>query len=219
MPNLILIPTELERQSIASALRLDATHWQLETVGFGVIAAAVHSSRLIAAHQPSRVIVAGIAGLFSATANAMTTANAELAVGSACWFGRVAIDGIGVGQGEQFVDARQLGWKSAPDENGDGTLSLDTPDATTDHLLLTVCSASASAQEAEQRRQRHPNAVGEDMETYAVAMACRAADVPCAVIRGFSNATGCRDHASWQIRAALKSVSERLQPLIDQSHS
>ncbi len=53
-----------------------------------------------------------------------------------------------------------------------------------------------------------PKAVAEDMEGYAVALACRLHDVPLTIIRGISNQAGDRNHDGWQVAEALQSAAE-----------
>lgn len=223
MPNLILIPTDRERDviervanspgSIGRILPGNDADWQIHTIGFGVIAAAVNATRLISKHDPDLVVVAGIAGRFDASLKN------DPPVGKAVWFSSVQIDGIGIGQGESFVDATELGWRWGSGSNADGSLDLWTPDHGSGRTLLTVCSASASPKDAVWRSRRFPDALAEDMESYAVASACVTAGVRCAVLRGLSNIVGCRDHSRWQTEAALTDVARGLRNLLMDSPS
>jgi futalosine hydrolase len=52
-----------------------------------------------------------------------------------------------------------------------------------------------------------PAAVAEDMEGFAVALACRLAGVPLTIIRGISNTAGDRDHARWRVPEALAAAA------------
>ena len=63
---------------------------------------------------------------------------------------------------------------------------------------------------AERRRQCYPQAVAEDMEGYAVALACSISGLRLTIIRGISNETGVRDKSKWSIRESLQSVAEAL---------
>ena len=69
--------------------------------------------------------------------------------------------------------------------------------------LLTVCSATATEAVACERRDLFPGAVAEDMEGFAVALACRLAGVPLAIVRGISNAVGDRRFERWQMPEAM----------------
>ena len=50
----------------------------------------------------------------------------------------------------------------------------------------------------------------EDMEGFAVATACRLANVPLSIIRGISNVAGDRDHRRWEIDLAIDRLAQRL---------
>ncbi len=210
MPNLILIPTDRERSVIEAELQPDRAGWELHTIGFGVVASAVNAARLIFQSRPEWVVVAGIAGKFD------RPANRDLALGEAVWFSDVRLDGIGVGQAERFIDAAELGWPSPLGDPRSGAINLWTPDNGGDRTLITVCSGSSCSAEATWRGQRFPAALGEDMESYGVAAACRAAGVRCGVLRGLSNEAGCRDHGRWKTDAALISVADRLRDFFNQ---
>ncbi|QDV46498.1 Futalosine hydrolase [Stieleria neptunia] len=214
MNGLILVPTDNERRLIESSIRIESGQWSVRTIGFGVIAAGIETTRLLLSERPRQVILAGIAGLFAGP-------NTEtLRLGDAIWFDSVAIDGIGVGQGDAFVDAADLGWRAEGEPATTETIRLPTApqnqaSLAQPALLLTVCSGSACEDDAARRRRRVPDAIGEDMEAYAVAHACRSAGLPLRVVRGFSNHVGRRDKRDWQIAPALASVAEQLNQFLD----
>lgn len=210
MPNLILIPTDRERTVIERELRLDRAGWEPHTIGFGVVASAVNATALIFQARPEWVVVAGIAGKFD------RPAGPDRALGRAVWFSDVRLDGIGVGQAERYIDAVELGWPSPLGDPRSGAIPLWTPDDGGDRTLLTVCSGSSCSAEAAWRGERFPAALAEDMESYGVAAACRAAGVRCGVLRGLSNEVGCRDHGRWKIEAALVSVADSLRDFFEQ---
>ncbi|OUT57380.1 MAG: hypothetical protein CBB71_15820 [Rhodopirellula sp. TMED11] len=222
--DLLLTATEMERDGIAQFDGLAADRVNVQVIGVGLVAAAIHTMQALQRFQPARVIVAGIAGRFgradglndAGDLNDGTDLDAATDVPQhAHWFRRLALDGIGVGQADQFLDPQDLGWDFA----GKGTRNVDCAlpcpvDQVTglaDGYLLSVCAASASAEEAQWRQQRFPGAVAEDMESYAVVKACQAFDVPVFVLRGYSNSVGHRDHASWKIQPALQSIASQLQ--------
>ncbi|WP_167546627.1 futalosine hydrolase [Stieleria maiorica] len=218
MNGLILVPTDAERRLIEPSLQFDADRWSIQTIGFGVIAAGIETTRLLLSERPSEIILAGIAGLFAAPDRG------AIQVGDAIWFDSVAIDGIGVGQGERFVDAHDLGWDWSAELAPTGVIDFARfpEDQRGDHRsarLLTVCAGSANEDDAKLRRHRFPDAVGEDMEAFAVAYACQRAGVPLRVVRGFSNHVGVRDKSQWKIAAALASVATQLQHFIDRPNA
>ncbi len=194
--NLLLIPTAIERDKIvpqwdASAIE---NRWATQLCGFGQIAAAARTSLLIAKYRPERIILVGIAGAFSGRAD----------VGAAYRFRRVTCDGIGVGAGETFHSASDIGWAHFADIGDEIELSgWSDMSSVAEGRLLSVCAASQSVSEADARADRFPDAVAEDMEAFGVAMACQMHGVPLEVVRGISNEVGDRDHSQWQIDKAL----------------
>ncbi|NDH95322.1 MAG: futalosine hydrolase, partial [Planctomycetia bacterium] len=76
------------------------------------------------------------------------------------------------------------------------------------------CAASATAEDAATRLEEFPTAVAEDMEGFAVALACRLAGVPCQIIRGISNRAGDRDKARWQIEPALRAAAVQAKAVL-----
>jgi futalosine hydrolase len=189
---LVLAPTAHERSRLA-----DPSPWPeapcIELCGFGPVAAAARTAQLLAERRATRVLLLGLAG-------SLCPERAPL--GSARLFASVRLDGVGAGSGERFVAASDLGF---PQWDGgvrvEETLALAGPSDPCE--LLTVCAAAASPQEAELRRARYPSAVAEDMEGFAVALACRLAGVPLFLVRGFSNLAGERERNSWRSDEAL----------------
>jgi len=208
---MILIPTELERTILQPllepALRADD---RVELCGFGLVAAAALTAQLIPRHRPNRVLLIGIAGTFCE----------EISVGSAIAFDQVACFGIGAGSGQEHQTAGDMGWHhvggQVTETNVSGTIIADTLAIRGFHSadgiapsaqLLSATAASANSDDAKIRRRRFPDAVAEDMEGFAVAMACRLAEVPVAIVRGISNQVGDRNVADWQIKPALKAAA------------
>ncbi|MEP4223413.1 futalosine hydrolase [Rhodopirellula bahusiensis] len=222
---LLLIPTSGERSRLLNHLDfsgLAIRGWKCELCGFGLVApaaAAAATTRAIRTHQPTRVILAGIAGGLSDAAS----------VGSAHWFDEAICDGIGVGEGDEFVSADTLGWKqwaSGDDESQESIgdrIELARPGNATvkktpKNTLVSVCAASSDDSMASRRRNLagetdRDAVIAEDMEAFGVAMACQMTSTPCMVVRGISNVAGDRDHSKWQIDSALRSVAERLMEL------
>lgn len=215
---LILVPTANEQAILtdelgAAVLRAN----QIELIGFGPVAAAARTAALLAEERPTAVLLVGIAG----------SLGEQIEVGEALEFASVACYGVGVGTGDAFLPAGKLGWPQWPGDAAAGTpevgdeLVLDRPSVAGSHnniggssLLLSACAASASATDAAMRLAEFPNAAAEDMEGFAVALACRLARVPCRIIRGISNRAGDRDKANWQIEPALRTAAERAMAVL-----
>ncbi len=202
---LILIPTAFESDLIASPLDryIETNNAVITHCGFGPVAAAAVATEAIITHRPKRVILLGIAGAYHST-------DSKLMVGQAYRFGSVAVDGIGVGAGNEFQSANDLGWPQfAGDHHRPAIGDKIELGSNSNHHLLTVCAASATPAQAKLRQQRY-GAAAEDMEGFAVAMACRLQHVPLEIIRGISNVAGDRNKSNWQIKDALNSAAVEL---------
>jgi futalosine hydrolase len=207
MPHtLVIVPTEPERRLLTPALAAGlGSSVPMELCGFGPVAAAARTAALIAAHAPSRVLLVGIAGRL----------DARLDIGAAYRFDRVACYGVGAGSGDGFVPAEALGWRQWPGDPPDPAAAVGDMIELPAHvggvpahgLLLTACTASATAEDVLRRMKLFPAAVAEDMEGFAVALACRLAGVPLTIIRGISNTAGDRDHARWRVPEALAAAA------------
>lgn len=198
-PTLVLVPTELERARLADLGGFGLGAALVDLAGFGVAAAGARTAERLAVLRPARVVLVGIAGTFEPE---------RAPVGSAAEFGRVAVDGIGVGSLERHVPPPRLGFPQWPAGGSAGGAIFDELElpGPASALLLTTAAASANAAEAGLRRKRFPAALGEDMEGFAVALACALARVPLSIVRGFSNVVGDRDSTRWRIPAALEAA-------------
>lgn len=207
MRSLLLTPTAFEKSkcSIEFMEHLDSLGGDVEVCGFGFIAAAAQSSRLIALKKPPRVILLGIAGLYE------TETAIGLNVGQAIQFHSVASYGIGVGTGAAYKSAYELGWSQLPSPTsrtavGEEFLLDVVRDGNAippNRLLLSVAAASGNYEESSDKLKRFPNAIAEDMEGYGVAMACELSSTPLTIVRGISNRVGDRDHKRWMVDEAM----------------
>ena len=144
---------------------------------------------------------AGIAGAYDGS---------SYPAGMALEFDEVAIDGIGVGEGERLVGPEALGFPQWPGLARAHAhpilvplpLATDRP-RSTPRLLLTTCAASAHGAQASCRRRRFPTAIAEDMEGFAVATAYALDNVPLRIVRGISNLAGDRAPENWRLPAAF----------------
>jgi futalosine hydrolase len=187
---LVLVPTEHER----SLLPIGAN---AEVCGFGLAAAGAGAAHAIALHRPDRVVLVGAAGSLRPDIVPIGTA----VVGSA-----VRCEGIGVGSGPGHLSAAQLGWAASDEFALDGDQGV----------ILSVAAASADADEARERAKQHEDAVVEEMEGYAVAVAATLAGIPLTIIRGVSNVAGNREASSWRLKDALEAAHERLSTMMPQ---
>ncbi len=202
MSKLILIPTSLEQRIITPVVtsKLDPDDDVIALCGFGMIAAAARTAELLAHYRPDRVFLCGIAG----------AVGSKLKVGDATAFSEVVCYGIGAGTGVDHQTANDMGWNQWPGIHD--VIQLGT--AKGPRRLLTVAAASNSIADVQLRVDRFPGAIAEDMEGFAVAMACQLADVPLTIVRGISNMAGDRDTTNWKIDAALQPGAELLADLL-----
>ena len=204
---LLLVPTSFELQYLQPVLRnaVRAANGALAICGFGPIASGVMTAQLLATHNPAKVILIGIAGSFDAAIAAIGTARCYSSIG--CY-------GVGAGSGLRFKSAGELGWSQFTDPQSDEAftdvieLAGTDPMVASRGMLLTVCSASASACDVAERLSKFPDAVAEDMEAFSVAMACKLSSIPLIVIRGISNMAGDRNKATWNVAAALTAAAD-----------
>jgi futalosine hydrolase len=199
---LILVPTDVELQLAPQLGELRSAHVRVEVCGFGPLAAAARTAELLSRWQPQRVLLLGIAGAI----------DARLGLGTAYQFREVACFGIGVGSGSAYRTVTEMGWQHWPSDPTIGdTLPLATSSAAshaTCEQLLTVCAASGGAEDVAARRQKFPAAAVEDMEGFAVAVACCLAATPLNIVRGISNVAGDRQHKHWQTTVAMQSATQ-----------
>lgn len=209
---LILIPTAGE-QNILAPLIGQPEGCVVRLCGFGPVSAAARTAYLVAALQPKRIFLIGIAGALSR----------ELPPGRAAVFSSVSMYGIGAGAADTFRTTEELGWLhwNQRDEEGQeikfgDVLPLDPVEASHAHGygLLTVCSSAATLKEVYDRRRKFPDAVAEDMEGFSVALAAGMAGLPVTIIRGISNIAGDREKARWRILDALNSAAGLFQEIV-----
>ena len=172
---------------------LDPDDDAIALCGFGVIAAAARTADLLALRKPDRVFLLGIAGAIGNT----------LSIGKASVFSEVACYGIGAGTGVDHKTANDMGWTQWPGVHD--VIHLGTVKGL--KRLLIVAAASDGHGDVQLRADRFPGAIAEDMEGFAVAMACQIADVPLTIVRGISNVAGDRDSKNWNIQGALQAAA------------
>ena len=134
---------------------------------------------------------------------------------------RLQFHGHGVGSEPAFIPAATLGWQQWPGDSGVGdVLPCAVPDRSDpdqaslprERLLLTA--AAAGPDDVSFRKAIYPEASAEEMEGFAVALACRLFRIPCTIVRGISNTAGDRDKASWQMEAPLAAAADLVLRLL-----
>jgi len=217
MTTLLLIPTQAEQNLIAFGAVGDV---QVRVCGMGPMASGVAAARWLRELRPKSCLLAGLAG----TRNAVVAPLASLVVGTA-----VRNEAVGCGRGSGFLPLLEMapaGEEVAPDP-----LPLDVPtewmkvgasldaDGSRGIAIVageigTVAAASASVEEADGWLSRDPGVLVEEMEGYAVALACRAADVPFSIVRGVSNRAGIRDKQQWEVAEAFTALRTFLDQVL-----
>jgi futalosine hydrolase len=163
----------------------------LAVCGFGLAAAGAGAAHAIAQHRPQRVLLVGLAGSYDVV---------RMPIGTAMVASAVRCHGIGAGG----QSAAELGWAASDQIELDGG----------DGLVLSVAAASATPEQAAERHREHPEAMVEEMEGYAVAVAATLWEVPLTVVRGVSNPAGDRNHAGWKAGAALSAARAILASML-----
>ncbi len=189
----------------------------MHLAGFGPVAAAARTAALIERLTPQRVLLIGIAGAYDTSRHP---------VGSALVFDRVALHGVGAGEGADFLGPPALGFPQWPAQGETQAIEDELPLAVPHGidrvgrapLLLTTTAASATAEQANECLRRFPAAAAEDMEGFAVAFACALAHIPLAIARGISNPVGERNPARWNIPLALAAALRAARGALEQPH-
>jgi futalosine hydrolase len=180
---LILVPTAIE----SGLLFRNGSPGRLAVCGFGLAAAGAGAAHAIAVNSSAAsdgVVLVGAAGTYDAERHP---------IGSAVVAGAVRCEGIGAGSDTAHRSGAELGFADSDViELGEGA------------ELLSVAAAAGSPSEAAARRSRHPAAIGEEMEGYAVAVAAGLFGVGLTIVRGFSNIAGERDRTRWRMEDALR---------------
>ena len=208
---LILIPTHAEASKLVTVPPIGRSHVTVPELngrpravltGFGLAAAGTLTARHLGVLRPRQALLVGLAGTLDPD---------RAPIGSVFAATSVVSDGIGVGQGDAHQGADSLGFVQAPGLTGH-SLSLTVPPCWQGSTGITcsVASASEHDQQAVGVRSRQTDACLEDMETWAVAIACRDADIPLTVLRAVSNIAGSRDRSEWRIDPALEILREAM---------
>lgn len=129
--------------------------------------------------------------------------------------------GIGVGEGAAHLPAETLGWQQGVPRPGRVplgdlarlTLPPALPGSVLQGQMLSVTAASADPAEAAARAAQYPEALAEEMEAFAVALAAQLYDLPLTVVRGISNVAGDREKSRWRSAAALEACRAALEQL------
>ncbi|WFE63616.1 futalosine hydrolase [Micromonospora sp. WMMD714] len=211
---LVLTAVPAEAEAVRAGLA-DPTV-TVRAVGVGPAVAGATAARLLAlaeaAGRPYRAVVsAGIAGGFAGRAPVGGTVLASRSVaadlGAESPGGFIPIDELG-------MPAELLG--AGPTIEADpallGRLRAALPEAVVG-AVLTVSTVTGTAASTAALADRHPDAVAEAMEGYAVAVAAAQAGIPFAELRTVSNPIGPRDRDGWRMREAFTALTRAARTL------
>ncbi|MEV4723717.1 futalosine hydrolase [Micromonospora humida] len=211
---LVLTAVPAEAEAVRAGLT-DPTV-TVRAIGVGPAVAGATTARMLAlaeaAGRPYRAVVsAGIAGGFAGRAPVGATVLASRSVaadlGAESPTGFIPVDELGMppellGGGPTIdVDRALL-----------GALRAALPQAVVG-AVLTVSTVTGTAASTTALADRHPDAVAEAMEGYAVAVAAAQAGLPFAELRTVSNPVGPRDRDGWRMREAFAALTEAARAL------
>lgn len=190
-----------EPRVVAAGVGSDGAPAELEVVAVGVgpAAAAAGTARRLALAEAGGtpydgVVCAGIGGGFAGRVDI-----GDVVVGTAS----VAAD-LGADSPDGFLPVDTLGFGAGRLAADDGLVRV--PFARTGEIL-TVATATGTAERAERLAAAHPNALAEAMEGFGVAVAAAGAGLPYAEIRAISNIIGPRDTGAWRFDTAFAALT------------
>ena len=200
---LIVTAVDAEREAIERGL-LPSVRAASDVVvvagGVGAAAVAATTASELARRSFSYAVSAGIGGGFPDSAK----------IGDLLAADRIIAADLGAQDGDRFLSLDDLGFGTCLHEAfrvpGDVFVRGD---------VLTVNTATGSAQRADFLRARYPAAIGEAMEGYGVAVAAARFGVPVAEIRAVSNPVGPRDRNAWRIGEALAALTEAARLIVE----
>ncbi|MFF3159264.1 futalosine hydrolase [Streptomyces sp. NPDC057910] len=167
-------------------------------VGVGPAAAAAGTAIALARTPYDLVVSAGIGGGFPGVAP----------LGSLVVASHLIAADLGAGSPEGFLPVTELGF---------GRDRLASPHRLCQDAaralgalpgpVLTVTTATGTAERAAELLARHPSAAAEAMEGFGVAEAADQYGLPVLEIRAISNSVGPRDRSAWRIGDALAALT------------
>lgn len=216
---LLLVPTAREARALfdqgraprcedPETLELGGRPVRCALVGFGPAAAGALAALALSRERPRHALLVGVAGTY----HPERLGTGRLLAGSGTRFAD-----LGAGRGAVRRSATSLGFEQAPPGPGRPAVGDLLPLAATEGdaegaselprgEILTVAASSGSREEARERAQDFPEALAEDMESFAVAVAAQRLGTPLSVVRAISNAAGEADRSRWDLPGALAAL-------------
>jgi futalosine hydrolase len=214
---LVVTAVEAERASVLaglgpSGLSIDINAPSTRRSGVDVIAAGVGPAAAAAATAVTlavaevlgwpydNVVCMGIGGALADRAGfgeiVIGTASIAADLGAQSPDGFLSVTDLGFGR--NLIEANQVLVSDLITGIGDAKFGA----------ILTVTTATGSAERAIELAGRHPSALVEAMEGYGVACAADVTKTSFAEIRTISNAVGLRDRAGWRMPDALAALTK-----------
>ncbi|MRN54120.1 futalosine hydrolase [Paenibacillus monticola] len=207
---LIVTAVAAERDAVLRGLQ-GSGRFHVVAAGAGTAAAAAGTAAALAAGSYGCVISAGIGGGFPGVAS----------IGSLVVASEMIAADLGAETPEGFRSAAELGFGSVTVPADSGTVQAVTAALAAAGLnvstgpVLTVSTATGTAETAAALAARHPGAAAEAMEGHGVAVAAVALGLPVLELRAISNAVGPRDRAAWKIGEALEALEAAAAILLE----
>ena len=179
--------------------------------GIGPVEAAITTATLLAAEPSYDVVVnAGIAGGFKG----------RVALGDIVLANLSTFADLGVRTDDGFLTVRDMGLhQDSSLALGDQRLfdRISAARQLARGELLTLACMTGTEADAEELARRHPRALAEAMEGFAVISATRDHDGVrfVAEIRAISNLIGRRDRSTWNIPLAFDALAEAISALVE----
>ncbi|MFC5652008.1 futalosine hydrolase [Paenibacillus solisilvae] len=198
---LIVTAVEAEREAVLRGLG-GQKDVDVLAGGVGPIAVAAKTAAALAAANYSLVISAGIGGGFAGQAEVGSVVVATESVSA----------DLGVETADAFLSFEELGFGTTRFQVNTGLVQSLTAALKAAGLtvasgpILTVSTATGTAEHAAALAARVPGAAVEAMEGYGVASAAHNLGIPFIEIRTISNQVGPRDRDAWRIGDALKAL-------------
>ncbi len=190
--------------------------WTVLAGGVGAAAVAAATATTLARAECEGaaydvVVSAGIGGAFAETARLGDLLVAE----------RIVAADLGADSAEGFLSVEELGFGTttyaavALDQLKVAESGAEVAFGAVRGDVLTVNTATGTAERAAWLRKRYPDAVGEAMEGYGVAAAAARFGLPVAEVRAVSNLIGPRDRSAWRIGEALAALTDAAAPIVE----
>lgn len=204
-PVLIVTAVEAEQSAVLRGLARAGAEEAAVVIaaGAGPASAAAATAEALAVGYYELVISAGIAGGFSQVAP----------IGSLVLADAIIAADLGAESPEGFLSIEELGFGSSSvpvhaEWHARLLAALQETKQVRSAPVLTVTTATGTAETAERLLHRFPSAAAEAMEGFGVALAAQRRDTAALELRAISNAIGPRDRGAWRIGEALQALED-----------